>query len=413
VEEEGKVTISIALTMSPTDIGWQIIDKSIDKFMEENPDVYVKKILIGGNYRTKILIMVAGGIAPDIFRVVPDMVVTYISKGILMPLDEFVINSKVLKLEDFFPAVLHKYKFDGKTIGKGSIYGFGTDWSPDKTLFFNKTMFNEAGIEHPAKSLSWEEFRDIARKLTYRAGGKKQFGCLLSETDIPLLVYQNGGKVFSEDGKKCLLNSPEAVEAFQFLVDLKVKDKIMPSYSESESQKSNLLELFQTGTLGMLLSGRYYVPNIQKLVKNFEWGVAPGLHQKKRVNVVTGPCGWGMSKGVKNPQEVWKLMEWLVVGECEKDLAKAGYNIPVVKEIAYSELFLTNPDHPEGINKIFMDEVEYTIPSPVTPYIMTDRWRNIIGAELELAFLGKQSAEEAACNAAQRINAVIKTNLRK
>ncbi|MCD6219049.1 sugar ABC transporter substrate-binding protein, partial [Candidatus Calescamantes bacterium] len=332
----------------------------------------------------------------------------------LMPLDSFIEKSEVLKLEDFFPQVLWKYRFDEKTktIGKGSIYGFGTDWSPDYTLFFNKDMFDEAGIKYPTESLSWEEFREIAKKLTVRKGRKKQFGCLLWSGDIPLLVYQNGGRVFSEDGKRCLLDSPEAIEAFKFLVDLRVKDKVIPSYSEL--QETDRLQLFQTGRLGMFLSGRYYVPCVEKAVKGrIRWGVAPGLHYKKRVNMVTGPYGWVMSKKTKHPEAAWRLMEYLVVGGCEEELAKAGYNIPVIKRIAYSDLFLTNPHHPEGFNKIFLDEVKYTVPSPLTPYCPTRRWKEVINQELELAFLGRQTAEEAALKATRRINEIIRETLEK
>ena len=71
-----------------------------------------------------------------------------------------------------------------------------------------------------------------------------------------------------------------------------------------------------------------------------------------------------------------RQLEWLVVGDCEKELARIGYNIPVIKKIAYSDLFLTNPNHPEGFNKIFMDEVEYTIPSPLTPHAPKDFWKH-------------------------------------
>ncbi len=402
--ESGRgIQISIACTYSPTDTGVQAIDKSIDKFMVEHPDIFVKKIWFTRDYQTKLMTMIAGGTAPDIFRTSPDMVPTYISRKILMPLDDFIKKSSELKLEDFFPQVLHKYRFDGETIGKGPVYGFGTDWSLDQTLFFNKDMFDKEGIPYPTKSLSWEEFRDIAKKLTHREDRKKQFGCLIGY--IPLLVYQNGGRVFSEDGKRCLLDSPEAIEAFKFLVDLRIKDEVMPSYTELRD--TNQLQLFQTGRLGMFLSGRYYVPIVSSVVKHFKWGVAPGLHKKKRVNVCVGPYGWVMSKTVRHPDAAWKLMEWLVVGDCEKELARMGYNIPVIKKIAYSDLFLTNPNHPEGFNKIFMDEVEYTVPSPLTPYAPTDRWKRIIGEELELAYLEEQTAEEAAVKACKRINELI------
>lgn len=119
-----------------------------------------------------------------------------------------------------------------------------------------------------------------------------------------------------------------------------------------------------------------------------------------------------MSKKAKHPEEAWKLMERLIGGDCEEELAKAGYNIPVIKKIAYSDLFLRNPGHPEGLNKIFLDEVEYTIPSPLIPYCPTRRWQEILNWELELSFLGEQTVKEAAIKATKRINNIIEEALK-
>ena len=404
-EKQKQVTLTIACTYSPTDVGCRIIDKSLDEFMKQNPDIKIKKIWFTEQYQTKLMTMIAGGNPPDIFRLGPDYIPTYVQRGTLEPLDKYIAKSSVLKLEDFFPQVLYKYKYEteSKTVGKGPIYGFGTDWSPDCTLFYNKDMFDKAGIAYPVKSMSWEEFRQTAQKLTTGERGQRQYGGLVG--DISLLVAQNGGSVFSADGKRCLLDSPEAMEAFQYVVDLRIKDRAMPSLSDM--QNSNQLQLFQTGRLGMFLAGRFYVPIVRDQVKSFKWGVAPGLHQKKRVNIVTGPFGWVMSSKAKHPEAAWKLMEYLVVGKCEEELAKAGYNIPVVKKIAESDMFLGNPDHPAGFNKVFMDEVKYTVPSPLTPYAPTDQWKKVISDELELAYLGKQTARQAAVNAARRINELL------
>ncbi len=402
-EDADKVVISIACTYSPTDTGCKIINKSIDDFMKINPSIQVKKMWFTKDYYPKLATMIAGGTPPDIFRVSPDMVPIYIQKGVVMALDSFITKSNTVKLDGFYPQVLYKYMFDGKVIGKGKIYGFGTDWSPDYALFYNKDIFDKAGLPYPDRSLSWKEFRDASLKLTSRQGKKRVFGSLIN--NVFLLIYQNGGRVFSKDGKKCLLDSPEAIAAFQYLVDLRVKDKVMPSYADM--QEASQLELFQTGRLAMFLSGRYYVPILRDTVSGFRWGVAPGLHSKERVNMVTGPCGWVMSKRTKHPEAAWKLMEHLVVGDCEKELAKAGYNIPVIKKIAESELFLTNPMHLSGVNKTFMEEVRYTVPSPLTPYLATDRWQSVVKDELDLAYLGKQSAGTAAVKAAKMINQLL------
>ncbi|MDD3925727.1 MAG: sugar ABC transporter substrate-binding protein [bacterium] len=404
-EDQSKITITVACGYSPTDVGCQIIDKSLNKFMKQNPDIRIKKVWFTQQYWTKLMTMIAGGNPPDVFRLAPDYIPTYVQRGTLEPLDKYIAKSSVLKLEEFFPQTLYKYKYETQSgaIGQGPVYGFGTDWSPDYTLIYNKDMFDKAGLPYPTKSMSWEEFRQTALRLTTGQGGHRQFGCLIS--DISLLAAQNGGSVFSPDGKRCLLDSPQAVEAFRYLVDLRTKDGVMPSLSDM--QNSNLLQLFQIGRLGMFLSGRFYVPILQEQVKGFKWGVAPGLHQKKRVNMVTGPYGWVMSSKVKHPEAAWKLMEYLVAGNCEKELAKAGYNIPVIKSIAESEMFISNPKHMAGVNKVFMDEVKHTVPSPLTPYAPTDRWRTIISNELELAYLGKQTAKQAAVNATRKINELL------
>ncbi|MDD3927575.1 MAG: sugar ABC transporter substrate-binding protein [bacterium] len=410
-EQQGKTVITIACSYSPTDVGCRIIDKSIDEFMKQNPDIKVEKIWFTQQYQTKLMTMIVGGNPPDIFRLGPDYIPIYVQRGTLEPLDKYIAKSSMLKLKDFFPQVLYKYKYEAqnKTVGNGPIYGFGTDWSPDCTLFYNKDMFDKGGVPYPTGSMSWAEFRQTAQKLTTGEGGQRRYGGFV--VDIPLLVAQNGGSVFSPDGKRCLLDSPQAIEAFQYVVDLRMKDRVMPSYSDMQS--SNQLQLFQTGRLGMFLSGRYFVPIVQEQVKSFKWGVAPGLHQKKRVNIVTGPFGWVMSSKVKHPEAAWKIMEYLVVGRCEEELAKVGYNIPVVKKIAESDMFLGNPNHPAGLNKVFMDEVKYTVPSPLTPYAPTDQWQKAISDQLVLAYLGKQTAQQAAVNATRVINALLAEGLKK
>ena len=246
--EEGKVIISIACSYSPKDVGAQVINKSIDKFMEENPDIKVKKIWFSSSYWTKLMTMIAGGIPPDIFRVGPDYVPNLIQKGVLMPLDSFIEKSEVLKLKDFF------LRFCGNT---GLMERLSV-----KVLF---TVLVQTGLRIEPCSL-------IIKICLIRQERGKQFGCWLG--NIPLLVYQNGGRVFSEDGKRCLMDSPEAIEAFQFLVDLRAKDKVMPSYSELRD--TDQLQLFQTGRLGMFLSGRYYASIVEKAVKGrIRWAVAP------------------------------------------------------------------------------------------------------------------------------------------
>ena len=404
-----KPEISIACSYSPVDVGCQIIKKSVENFQKMHPEIKVTAYWISKDYDTKLLTMISAGTSPDIFRVNPNWVPEFVSKGILLPLDNYVKKSKIFKLSDFFPVLIHKYRFDGKFIGKGPVYGFGTDWSPDFTMIYNKTMFKKEGIPLPENSYSWKEFLEVAKKLTKRNqnGQIIQFGCLYP--DIELLVLQNNGKIYSEDGEKCLFDSKEAIEAIQFCIDLVNKYRVSPSNTELQNQDSGTM--FRTGKIGMFFSGRYYTAILQSMIKDFEWGVAPCIHNKKRANIVAGPYGWVVSSKTKHHEEVWKLFEYFVVGDGVKELAKTGYNIPALQSIAYSDAFLSNPNHPKGMNKVFLDESRYAVPMALSPYVPRRYHDNVVTTEMDFGFLGKKTAEEVGKSIAKKINEKIREKL--
>ena len=249
-EEIAKVTLSVASFARPKeDPGYKALQKTFFQFEKENPGIKIKEIQIStkpvSRYIQKLLTMMAGGVAPDVLRISTDSTQDLLKKGALRPLDDFLKKSKRIKEEDFFPVTLFGYKFDGEVFGKGPIYGFPTDFSPFTLLFYNKKLFDEAGISYPTKSLSWEEFLKLAEKLTKRdeKGRIMQYG--VYDIDPYVLIYQNGGRVFSEDGKRCLLDSPEAIEAIQFKTDLSTKYHVAPSYGDK--QQGNRDIMFRTG----------------------------------------------------------------------------------------------------------------------------------------------------------------------
>ncbi|OHD66966.1 MAG: hypothetical protein A2096_15620 [Spirochaetes bacterium GWF1_41_5] len=165
-----KIKICIASSYSSTSAGTQIIKRSLERYEKKHPEIKIEYRWISRDYKNKLLTMIASGDAPDIFRMAPDDVPQFIVKNTIMSLDEFVKKSSVFNIDDFFETTLWKYKFDGEAIGKGRIYGFGSDWSPAQNLFYNKELFINAGLEIPEKSLSWTEFIVIEKNLPKETG---------------------------------------------------------------------------------------------------------------------------------------------------------------------------------------------------------------------------------------------------
>ena len=101
-----------------------------------------------------------------------------------------------------------------------------------------------------------------------------------------------------------------------------------------------------------------------------------------------------------------ELLKMLTSGEGEKRLARVGYNIPILKSLAYSDIFLNNPAHPAGMNKIFLDEVEFTVPSPASLHFNNQRFSQIVRDNSELIRQKTITIKQGAENITQQVNAI-------
>ena len=95
-------------------------------------------------------------------------------------------------------------------------------------IFYNKEMWEAAGLTEADIPATWEELRQVAKKLTKTEGDK----IVVNGMDIPdgyfllALNYQKGYNVFAEDGKHTQMNNPGALEAAQMLQGFITEDKI-------------------------------------------------------------------------------------------------------------------------------------------------------------------------------------------
>jgi len=415
--EETKEKIVLKVTFWEIGPGRKAFDSIFRKFEADHPGVKIKGIhVLSSAYGKKVLTMIASGTAPDIIRVGSNNLGTFILKKVLLPLDNYIKNDKFIHLNEYFEVPMKQYKYNGEVFGKGEIYGMCTDWSPDACIFYNKEIFNRANIPYPKKSLSWEELLTIAKKLTIRdsEGRAKQFGIYIPYKIFSLIfVLQNKGRIFSEDGKRCLLDSPEAIEGIKFAIELSTKYKVAPSYSEAMEQSQDSADiLFRTGRVGMFLSGRYRVPILKEFAPQIKFGVAPITHKKIRANIIGGACGWAICAATKYKKLSWELFEYLLSPEIgQKEMAKTGYNIPSHKETAYSDVF----PNPQNVNKVFFEELKYSFPPTVlmSPYIAKDEWQEIFVEEYDEMLLQKKTVEEGCKDIAKRINAIIKQNIQE
>ena len=94
----------------------------VDEFMRENPAIHVRIVHVPQNYIQKLQIMVAGGTAPDVFFLPDADFPAFVVKKTMMPLDGFIQKSAVIRTKDFWPTALTRYSYDGRRLGRGTLY---------------------------------------------------------------------------------------------------------------------------------------------------------------------------------------------------------------------------------------------------------------------------------------------------
>jgi multiple sugar transport system substrate-binding protein len=217
-----------------------LVELMVPKFNDSHDDVeLVFERSEGQGYWEKLTAAVAAGTAWDCFRGDATRMHLWGPKGVIMDVTKYVESDTEYPKEDYLPGVLDTY-----TIG-GKIYGVPT-WALTMWMFYNKKMFDEAGIPYPTPAMTWTEYLDVAKKMTKTDGDRvTQFGGNgWNGWTFPLmqLIFSNGGHFyFNDDKTKVAVDDPKTVEVLQSVADMYLIDKSVPNPSAPASSPIGIL----------------------------------------------------------------------------------------------------------------------------------------------------------------------------
>src|SRR5690606_20946311 len=121
-------------------------------------------------------------------------------------------------------------------------------------LFYNKDMFDEAGVAYPDGTWDWDTLLENGAKLTQDDNGDgiiDQFG--YAAAWWPVYLMANNAAIFDAEQTKCTLTEPAAVDALQKYVNRSIVDKIAPTsgdlktHSDWDMYMGNRLAMFPVG----------------------------------------------------------------------------------------------------------------------------------------------------------------------
>lgn len=165
----------------------------------------------------KLLAAIASGAPPDVLFLNNGELPQLASQKALRPLDDYFKNSDV-NIDEYVNYVMDLGNIEGK------YYAF--PWDVEFSMFYwDKDMFEEAGLDPDTPPATWEELREYAKLLTkYDSKGDIVQAGFKAPNEyrwfIDSLIMANGGNIYSDDVKSTTFNTPEVIETFEFLMSL-------------------------------------------------------------------------------------------------------------------------------------------------------------------------------------------------
>ena len=384
-------TLTVAIWDNGQKAGLQEI---MDEFTKETGIKTELQVVEWSSYWTLLEAGASGGDMPDVFWMHSNEAVRYMSNDILLDLTDKVADSDKLEMDKFPEDIKEMYQWDGKT------YAVPKDIDTI-AMWYNKDMFDEAGIDYPDGSWTWDEFYDIAEKLTKEDGSQYGFAANPSnEQDTWMnIIYSMGGCVLTDDNKSGF-DDPNTIKAMEF-VDKCVKNVMPPASTMSETGTD---VLFGSGKVAMISQGPWMVSafkdndyikehcDVARLPKDAETGESVSLYNG---------LGWAASANTDMPDEAFQLIEWFGSKDMQKKQADLGVTMAAYEGMSDGwvnsvDCFNLQP---------YMDAMDNIVFRPHTNATLA--WWNPMCEELKKPWNDEESMDDACKNIVTIMNDAI------
>ena len=204
------------------------IDGYVNEFNASHDDIAVEAVFTGNYFENMARAQAAiqSGQPPDVAILLSTDL--YTLRGIegIIPLDDYIASEEGLEIDDFFDAFMFNSRSEGQT--------WGIPWQRSTPiLYYNKDIFAEIGLDPEKPPANWDELVEFGQKAMVRDGDKvTRWGVEVPTSDwlYANFAIQAGRHIGSTEDDACsvYLDTPEAIQAAEFLRGLQVEEKIMP-----------------------------------------------------------------------------------------------------------------------------------------------------------------------------------------
>ncbi|WP_195988411.1 sugar ABC transporter substrate-binding protein [Clostridium sp. D53t1_180928_C8] len=347
-------------------------------------------------YWTMLEAGATGGSLPDVFWMHSNEISRYTEYEMLLDLTDKIKSSNMIDLTKYPEDIVQIYNYQDKQ--------FAIPKDIDTiALWYNKTMFDEAGVEYPNENWTWDDFKEACGKLTKDDGS--QFGYAIKPTNNQAgwynTVYSMGGRIISDDKKESKMNDPKTVQALEFITGI-IKDGHTPAYEVVTENDDTAL--FEAGKVAMITQGSWMLAelcNNDYVKANCDIAVLPkDTITGNRVSIYNG-LGWAASANTSYPDEAWQLIEYLGSKEAQQKQSDLGVVISAYEGTTENWV----KAYPNFNLKAYLDMMDNLVIRPYSKTTVT--WEEMTSEKLIDAWTGKKEVKDVCNDITTQMNEIL------
>ncbi|MCR8633039.1 ABC transporter substrate-binding protein [Paenibacillus radicis (ex Xue et al. 2023)] len=384
-EAQGPVTLTVWMG------SWwaEKVPEIVSAYKKDYPNVTLKiETLPINGYLDKAISSELGGNSPDVLDLDITMLPAMAGKDMLETWDNYI---KDLDVNDFHAGAWNGSKINGK------MYGL-PNRGESSVFFYNKTMFDEAGVSYPTDNWTQEDMLEMAKKITV-AGKKYGVGIAASNSDpsnvfssFSPVLWSYGGDFLNKENTEAIINKPEGVKAITFWTELYTKHKVVPEGSVNFALTKDVMPMFLNNQVAMMPNSSSMVDMLKKNPQ-VKWGMVLQPNKFGR----TGGWSFTLPKSSKNKDAARQFVLWYMKPE---NMGKLNVVFPSRKSA-------TNvPPWSEPEMQFLLSAAPYQKAMPAVA--AWTEMQTVIVTELQKVLTGAKTPQQAADEMAKQMNALLK-----
>jgi len=379
-----------------------VSDMLVEHFEETHPDTSVDvEYIPNDDVASTFFTQAAAGTLPDVVFIADLYVEPFVNGNVVIDMQPLAEADPDFDLSDIYDNLLGLSRVDGE-----GLYMIPSSYDV-VTMFYNKTMFEDAGAPLPEADWTWDDYTAACQTIFDATGNY----CFANGSGLPgfdwwayvvPFIEGYGGQVLSDDGQTITLDSPESLAGLQAYVDMWTENNIAQPLDFDAG--GNCFFVGKCATM-------FLIPGLMAAMREldpqpFEWDVQviPSHPEGKFTGM--GTYGFAISANSEHPELAWDLVKYLASSEAQLAIAQNYAGIPLLRSLREDPAVVDLPGPPDNISA-FIENGPNGIFPPSFPGDCGSMYAGQINQEihdaLEAAIRGSSSVEDAFTQANQNI----------